>query len=103
MGVALRQTNDASQIVLEGPIDITVAAELKTALVEALAAATPGKKIGVAAEAAVSLDVTAYQLLWAAGREAKNAGVAIALDGAIPEAASRALAEIGLDTGALFS
>jgi len=56
---------------LEGEVGIAVAAELKTKLVEAMAA---GKQVHVELEKATDLDVTALQLLWAAAREAEKAG-----------------------------
>ena len=79
---------------LEGEIDIAVAAELKAVLLEALAS---GREISVGLEGVTALDVTAFQLLWAAGREAKQAGRKFRLSGARGEPVRSALASMGLD------
>jgi len=99
MGIALNQTSDASLLRLDGVIDISVAAELKAALVEAVAS---GKAVRVSAEAVTELDVSAYQLLWAVGRERKRAGADIVLTGEIPEPVRKSIEEMGLEACALF-
>lgn len=99
MGIALNQTSDASLLRLDDVIDISVAAELKAALVEAVAS---GKNLRVSAEAVTELDVSAYQLLWAAGRERKRSGAELALTGKMPEPVKKSLEEMGLDPCALF-
>jgi anti-anti-sigma regulatory factor len=95
----LEQKDALTTIQLEGAIDIGCAAELKAALVEAVA---PGRTIRVSAEGASELDVTAYQLLWAASREAKRSGAWLVLAGRMPEPVRVTLAEMGLDVSALF-
>ena len=102
MGVALQQSGQESQIVLDGAVDITVAAELKDGLAQAISSAEAGRKIDVQVEAATALDVTAYQLLWSASREAARAGKALKPVGEFPEPVKTALAEMGLDAAALF-
>lgn len=99
MGIALSQTDDSSLIRLEGVIDISAAAELKAALLSAIAA---GSAIRVSAAAVSELDVTAFQLLWAAGREARRAGVKFMLAEQMPQPVRDAFSEMGLDAGALF-
>jgi anti-anti-sigma factor len=94
MPVTLEQKKTQSVIGLEGAIDIACAAELKQLLQQALARK---KAVRVAVAHASDLDVTAVQLLWAAGREAKGLGVEFALVGTMPEEISGALADAGFD------
>jgi anti-anti-sigma regulatory factor len=91
--VTLEQDDALSLISLEGAVEIGCAAELKRLLVQALDA---GKETRVSLEAAADLDVTAVQLLWAAARQAKAAGVGFSL--AAPAAGNlwAALGEAGL-------
>jgi anti-anti-sigma factor len=93
VSVTLEQNNDSSLIRLEGAIDISSAAELKQQLVEALKG---GKEVRVSLVAAIGLDVTAFQLMWAAAREARRAGIAFALSGAVPAPVAAALGNAGL-------
>jgi anti-anti-sigma factor len=99
VSIALSQTNDASMIRLEGAIDIGSAAELKAALLDARHA---GKGIVVTLGDVSELDVTAFQLLWAAQREAKEAGWGFELTGRLPEPVERSLAAVGLDVTAIY-
>ena len=94
MGIALDQANDASLLRLEGVVDISAAAELKAALLEAIAAA---KTIRVSAEEVSELDVCAYQLLWAAEREANRSGLQFAFTGKLSETIESSLASAGLE------
>jgi len=100
MSVTLKLSKTKSTVALEDGIDIGLSAELKKALVEALAA---GKKVSVNLGKVTDLDVTAVQLLWAAKREARVAGVEFGLDGQEPEEIRAALLGVGLDLNALFS
>lgn len=93
MGVALSRSGDESRIELDGAIDITVAAELKAALLDALAG---GKAICVSTEAVTDLDVTGWQLLWAARREALRSGIEFRLHGGLPERLQESLKRCGL-------
>ena len=88
MSVTLNQEEDSSLVRLEDEIDIAGAAEMKAVLIEAL---NCGKRVKVALDKVVGLDVTAVQLLWVAGREAKRVGVELEFAGPIPEAVSAAL------------
>ncbi len=94
MGVVLHRLENASWIELAGAIDISVAAELKAALLEAVA---DGKDICISTESLTDLDVTAYQLLWAASRETRRSGVAFRLSRELPQQLQESFKEIGLD------
>lgn len=98
MPVALKQTKTKSTVSLEGAIDIATSSELKKALLEALAA---GKKVSVCLGKATELDVTAVQLLWAAGREATALCLDFALDGQEAPEIRSALLDSGLDLHAI--
>lgn len=93
MGITLDESKSKVVIGLEGAVDISSAAELKTQLLRALSS---GKKVRVALDGATDLDVTAVQLLWAAVREASKAGVAFSFAGPAPAELSAALGEAGL-------
>ncbi len=92
MAVVVEKSDAVSRIALEGTIDISVAAELKTTLQEAVDA---GKPIAVSLAAASYLDVTAVQLLWAARRAAQDARVTLTIEDAPAEPVAAALTEAG--------
>jgi anti-anti-sigma regulatory factor len=94
VGVTLEQNEGLQVIRLEESVDISSAGELKRMLLEAFEAGGP---VEVSLEKATYLDVTAMQLLWAAGREAKTAGVGFGLSGAAPEAIAASLADAGFE------
>jgi anti-anti-sigma regulatory factor len=94
VGITLEHGEESSEVGLEGVIDIATAAELKTALMDAL---KTGKAVRVALGRAADLDVTAVQLLWAAEREARASGVGFALQGQAPETVAAALADAGFE------
>jgi anti-anti-sigma factor len=100
MGIAVEQTGEENLLRLNGSVDISVADELKMALLEALAAAKP---IRISADGVVELDVAAFQLLWAAARQAKKAGVRFMVTGEIAEAVREELSATDLDARALSS
>lgn len=91
--VTLEQNETLSLLRFEGAIDISLAAELKTLLLQALGS---GCEVSVSIEAATDLDVTAVQLLWAAAREAKKAGVGFSLTEPPSRNISATLDEAGL-------
>jgi ABC-type transporter Mla MlaB component len=93
MGVALEQSETQNLLRLEGAVGIGCAAEFKGLLEQALAS---GHTVRVSLERATDLDVTAVQLLWAAERKAKGAGVGFSLVDTVPEAILAALGEAGL-------
>ena len=72
MSVGLSQDGGCCRIQLDGAIDIACAAEMKASLLQAL---ETGQEICVSLNGATELDVTAVQLLWAAGRDAKRRGL----------------------------
>ena len=79
---------------LEGEVDVTSAAELKLALIEAISSR---QEVQVDLAGATDLDVTAIQLLWAANREAEKAGVRFAVTGEVSENIRNAVCEAGLE------
>jgi anti-anti-sigma regulatory factor len=93
VAVTLEESEALSLIRLQGAIDIGCAAELKKLLLQALGS---GREVRVAQQGATDLDVTAVQLLWAAAREAKGAGVKFSLTGPASKEISAALGEAGL-------
>ena len=88
------QSEALNQLRLEGDVGIGCAAEFKGLLEQALGS---GCAVRVSLEGATDLDVTAVQLLWAAGREAKNAGSVFTLVEPFPEEVFKALGEAGLE------
>ena len=92
MGISLEKGEMGVSIALADTIDIACAAELKTLLLEAL---NSGAEVRVSLEKATGLDVTAVQLLWAAGEQARHSGVAFGLSGQVPEPVACELAEAG--------
>lgn len=94
MGVTLEKSEALSLIRLVGAIDISCAAELKGLLLQALAA---GGEVRVSLDGAEDLDVTAVQLLWAAGREARRSEVRFALAGGVPGPIAAAVADAGFE------
>jgi hypothetical protein len=90
----VEQDTQSNTIRLEGAADIGCAADLKGALLRAL---TSGCEVRVALDGATDLDVTAIQLLWAAGREANASGVAFTFAGQVPEPISAALTNAGFE------
>ena len=93
MPVTLKQSETLNEIRLEGVIDISCASELKAHLLQALES---GNSVRVSIEEALDLDVTAFQLLWAAERESKKSGVEFALANPLPEQIVHSLTQAGL-------
>jgi anti-anti-sigma factor len=97
MSIALSQTEkdgSRTQIALGSSIDIGSAAELKTALLSAIAS---GKQIQIVAEDVSDFDVTALQLLWAAHREAQRAGLKFTVTGTSTRVLENSLTELGME------
>jgi anti-anti-sigma regulatory factor len=92
--VTLHLSEGPSVIRLEGEINITSAAELKTILLQALGS---GKAVRVDLAGATELDVTALQLLWAAEREARGSSLGFALAGLVPEEVSATVLDAGFE------
>jgi anti-anti-sigma regulatory factor len=95
MGITLNQQEDRSLITLGGNIDISLAAELKMLLLDAMAS---GQAIYVKLEKNVMLDVTAVQLLWAGARQTKASCLEFTVASPAPDALSASLAEVGFET-----
>lgn len=79
---------------LEGEVGAGNAEELKEALLEALASHGQAR---ISLETATGIDVTAVQLLWAAGQKAKSSGMVLALEGPVPQALRATLREAGFE------
>jgi anti-anti-sigma regulatory factor len=90
--IALERSDATNVICLDGVVDIACAAELKTQLLDALAA---GAEVRVDLERVADLDVTWVQLIWAAQREARRAGVKFSFSGQVPEKIGAALLHAG--------
>jgi anti-anti-sigma regulatory factor len=93
MGITLDESKSEVVIGLDGVVDISSAAELKTLLLRAL---NSGKKTHVSLDKATDLDVTAVELLWAAEREGNKAGARFSFTGPAQAEVSAALGEAGL-------
>jgi len=91
--LTLEQNPSRCLVRLQEGVDICAAAELKHLLLEAL---STGKELRIDLEQATDIDVTALQLIWAAGRDAKNAGVAFSV-GDVPEDVLTLLQAVGLE------
>jgi anti-anti-sigma regulatory factor len=87
------QSEALNQLRLEGDVGIGCAAEFKGLLEQALGS---GCAVRILLEGATDLDVTAVQLLWAAGRKAKGSGVEYSIVSVAPEPILDALSEAGL-------
>ena len=74
MSVTLQRHESRCLIKLEGQVTIALAAEVKAALVEWLAAETD---LELDLEAAEEIDITVMQLLLAAAREAARTGTGV--------------------------
>jgi anti-anti-sigma regulatory factor len=92
--VILEDSEALSVIRLDGSVGIASAAELKKLLLQTLES---GKEVRVSLERATDLDVTAVQLLWAAGCEAKRSGVRFTFLETVPEDISIALGDAGFE------
>ena len=78
---------------LEGEVDISGAMDLKNRLMDALAA---GGEVRLDLSAATGLDITVFQLIWAAQRAAHKAGFAFSIAGPVPERIVLTMADAGL-------
>lgn len=94
MPVTFDRSAEPGVVRLEGALDIADAAELKQALLEALASQQQSR---ISLESATGIDITTVQLLWAAERERTASGAALVLEGPVPEALSAMVREAGFD------
>jgi len=94
MSVTSSSSAELTVIRLDGEVDITVAAELKAALLEAV---EHRREIRISIESASALDVTAFQLLWSAEREARRIGLRFSITQGLGEPIRRSLECMGLN------
>lgn len=81
------------QLELEGEITIALAAQLKR---ELCAAVDMGQAIAVSLERVAMLDITAIQLLWAAARHVRMAGLAFTFISPVSGAMVAGMSEAGI-------
>lgn len=93
MGLAFVESETEYAIRLEGVIDISSASELKDMFLQALGS---GRVLRVSLGSVACIDLTAVQLLWAAGQQARRSGGEFHLTGQLPEPVSMLLADAGL-------
>jgi anti-anti-sigma regulatory factor len=94
MSVTLHQDEARCLIRLDGEVGMQCAAELKNALLQALAS---GTEVCVDIEQASELGISALQLLGAADRQAQGSGHRLALTGGVPEAIAAAVKDAGFE------
>jgi len=82
LGIIHERRDESIDLSLEGAVD----------------ALTSGMPVRIALDRCSALDVTAYQLLWAAEREARSLGVELTLVGPLPAHLLAALKEVGFDS-----
>jgi anti-anti-sigma regulatory factor len=92
MPITLDQREALNVIRLLGEVDIISAAELKKILLQAL---TSGKPLQLELEAATDVDIATLQLLWAAERDVRRAGLRFTRTGQLPET----IAQVATDAG----
>lgn len=93
MPSTLEESENTSLVRLEGAIDISSAAEMKSVLLNALAS---NKEVRLTLEGAIGMDISALQVLYAAKRDAAKAGILFALEGSVPDEISAAMTNAGL-------
>ena len=94
MSIGLSQTENLSEIRLDGEVGIEVAAEPKASLLAALEA---GHEIRVSLEGATTLDVTTFQLLWATEHAARQKGLEFTVTSDLSQPLKSWLEGIGLE------
>ena len=92
MPISMERHETHSLIRLEGECTVTSAAELKRLLLEGLAS---GKDLKLDLERVTEIDLTAMQLLWAAGHEGERTGGGFAVR--MSEPAAAAVREAGFE------
>ena len=92
MSIALSHDGGCCRMELDGAIDISCAADLKASLLQAL---ETGEEISISLTGTTELDVTAVQLLWAAGARSRAAEPRIQVTQ--PPELCRLLADAGLE------
>lgn len=92
MPIETQPNAELNTVRLEGAVDIHAAAQLKATLVEAI---ERGGTLHLSLESVTCLDVTALQLLWAAEQAARSAGIAVELEGPLPDSLAQQLKAAG--------
>jgi anti-anti-sigma regulatory factor len=100
MPVSIKQSDGISLIYFDGAITIPSAAELRLAILQALAS---GQTVCFDLDKASELDITALQLLWATEREAKVAGLQATVSGDVPECILAAAVDAGFQAFPMVS
>lgn len=93
MPVTLRIDDAAGTVQLQDAIDVSVAAELKNILVEALHSSSA---LHIDVSHVTALDAAAVQLLWCVKRQASQAGVPFSIVGKLKDEVASALQEVGI-------
>jgi anti-anti-sigma regulatory factor len=91
--IALEKTEGGCKVILTGENDVSCAAELKSQLLEAL---SDGGEVQISFAAATAIDTTVFQLLWAAGEQARRAESVFRICSPVPAPIVSALAAAGL-------
>lgn len=94
VSITVDRSGAISTVRLEGEVDINSAMELKDRLTEALAV---GGEMKLDLSAVSALDITAFQLIWAAERAAKKAEVAFSITKLVPDQIVLTLIDAGLE------
>jgi anti-anti-sigma factor len=94
VALTLDQGETRCALRLDGEVDISTAPELKDILLNAL---STGRELRVDLTGADSMDLSAFQLLWAAKREAKAMGSMFSIEGQFPEKLAASLDEAALE------
>ena len=94
VGMMLAHSEEASQLRLEGAVDVGEASHLKDLLLDSL---TAGKKICVDLAHATYLDITCIQLLYALERETQRGGLELELLAGPAEDVARGLNDAGME------
>ncbi len=82
MPITLDRRESGCLVRLDGIIDISLASELKEALLHALES---GREVQIELDEVTELDVTALQVLWAADQSARESGTRLTIYKQIPE------------------
>ena len=99
MSIRLETADPIVRLVLEGDITIASAAELKEKLSTALGFA---REISVSLAGALSLDITAIQLFWAAARQSRPAGHPFRFEPPVPPQILASLEQAGISVPSLL-
>jgi anti-anti-sigma regulatory factor len=94
LSIEVRHDESSTRLTVIGHADLTTASELKTALLEALSA--PSKCVEIDLTQATALNLTCFQLIWAANAEAAALGASLTILEPVEPAVLEYLQEAGL-------